>query len=196
MLPLGGPWRKAGLSSWCKALYEKQYHLRWVLERESLASGVGTRIVQLMENQTATPVEILLVEDSPSDAMMTQEALLHNNVLNPIHTVTDGTEALLYLRRQGIYSNALKPGLILLDINLPRKNGLEVLAEIKEDSALRTIPVIVLTTSKAQEDIVRAYALHANSYMSKPVEFSEFIEAMKALKDFWFSVVTLPAGIP
>ncbi|MBL8021674.1 MAG: response regulator [Leptospirales bacterium] len=145
-----------------------------------------------MGNHSSPLAEILLVEDSPSDAMMTQEALFENNVINHVNTVNDGTEALLFLRRQGAYAAVVRPGLILLDLNLPRKNGLELLEEIKQDPDLKTIPVIVLTTSRAREDIDRSYALHANSYIPKPVEFAEFAEAMRVMKEFWFKIVALP----
>ncbi len=138
------------------------------------------------------PIEILLVEDSPTDAMMAREALSHNKVLNKLHLVEDGVEAMAFLRRQGRYKQAPRPGLILLDLNLPKKSGLEVLAEVKADDALKFIPVVVLTTSQAEEDIVKSYGHHANCYITKPVEFSKLAEAMRSLNEFWFSVVTLP----
>jgi len=138
------------------------------------------------------PIEILLVEDSPTDVLMTREALEHAKVLNHLHVVEDGVEALAFLRKQGRYSNAPRPGLILLDLNLPRKNGQEVLAEIKVDEALKAIPVVILTTSKAEEDIVKAYGLHANCYIAKPVDFANFAQVVCSINQFWFSVVILP----
>jgi CheY-like chemotaxis protein len=137
-------------------------------------------------------VDILLVEDSPSDAMMTREALASSRVLNRLHIVDDGVEAIQFLRRQGKYTSSPRPGIILLDLNLPRKGGIEVLKEIKEDPDLRAIPVIVLTTSKAQEDIGRSYGLHANCYVCKPIEFPKLAEAVSAVGDFWLCFVTLP----
>ena len=138
------------------------------------------------------PVEILLVEDSPTDVLLAQEALEHAKVLNNLHYVPDGVEALNYLRRQPPYADAVVPDLILLDLNLPRKDGREVLAEIKNDEELKRIPVVVLTTSKAEEDIHRAYGLHANCYITKPVDFDQFANVVKAIESFWFTIVTLP----
>jgi CheY-like chemotaxis protein len=138
------------------------------------------------------PIEILLVEDSAADVMMAQEALSYNRVLNKLHLVEDGVEALSFLRRQGKYAQAPRPGLILLDLNLPKKSGLEVLAEIKADETLKLIPVVVLTTSQAEEDVVKSYGYHANCYITKPVEFPKLVEAVRTLNAFWFSVVTLP----
>lgn len=137
-------------------------------------------------------IEILLVEDSPSDALMTQEALEFSKVLNVLHTVNDGVEAMAFLRKQGKYSGALTPGLVLLDLNLPRKSGLEVLSEIKCDEKLRTIPVVVLTTSKAEEDVVKSYGSYANCYITKPVEFSKLADAVRGIRDFWLCLATLP----
>lgn len=137
-------------------------------------------------------VDILLVEDSPSDAMMTREALASSRVLNRLHVVDDGVEAIEFLRRQGKYARSPRPGLILLDLNLPRKGGIEVLKEIKEDPELRVIPVVVLTTSKAQEDVGRSYGLHANCYVCKPIEFPKLAEAVRAVGNFWLCFVTLP----
>lgn len=138
------------------------------------------------------PVEILLVEDSPTDVLLAQEALEHAKVLNNLHIVSDGVEALDFLFRRGEYANAARPDLILLDLNLPRRDGREVLEEIKSDEQLKRIPVVVLTTSKAEEDIVRAYGLHANCYISKPVDFDQFTHVVKAIENFWFTVVSLP----
>lgn len=136
--------------------------------------------------------EILLVEDSPSDVLMTREALQSAKVLNNLHVVEDGVQAMDFLYRRGDYASAPQPDLILLDLNLPRKSGLEVLAEVKADAKLRSLPIVVLTTSKAEEDIVRAYGLHANSYVTKPVDFSSFASVIRSIEHFWFAVVTLP----
>ena len=138
------------------------------------------------------PIEILLVEDNPGDVRLTIEALKEGKVSNHLSVARDGVEALAFLRREGPHANAARPDLILLDLNLPRKDGREVLAEIKEDSRLRRIPVVVLTTSKAEEDILRTYDLHANCYISKPVELEQFISVVRSIDDFWLSVVRLP----
>ena len=137
-------------------------------------------------------VDILLVEDSPTDVMMTREALDYHKVLNPLHVIEDGEMAMEYLKRRGRYAAARRPGLIILDLNLPRKSGREALKEIKADSELKTIPVVVLTTSKAEEDIVKSYGLNANCYITKPVDFSKFIDVVRSINDFWLGVVTLP----
>jgi len=137
-------------------------------------------------------VDILLVEDSPSDAMMTREALEFSKIANRLHLVDDGVEAMEFLHRSGKYARAPRPGMILLDLNLPRKSGLEVLKEVKSDPALRTIPVVVLTTSKAEEDVVKSYGNYANCYITKPIEFSQLANAVRAVGDFWLAVVTLP----
>ncbi|MCC7377498.1 MAG: response regulator [Verrucomicrobiales bacterium] len=141
---------------------------------------------------SAKPIDILLVEDSPTDALMTREALAFSKILNQLHVVTDGVEALAFLRRQGSYSGAPRPDLILLDLNLPKKTGAEVLREIKADPSLGSIPVVVLSTSQAEEDINRSYGLHASCYITKPVEFPKFAEVVQSIRHFWFSVVTLP----
>jgi two-component system, chemotaxis family, response regulator Rcp1 len=140
----------------------------------------------------ARPVEILLVEDNPGDVRLAQEALNDAKMANNLNVVTDGVDALEYLRRQGKHSDVPRPDLILLDLNLPRKDGREVLGEVKEDEDLRTIPVVVLTTSDAEADIMRSYELHANAYVRKPVDFDAFIEVVRTIEDFWFSVVKLP----
>jgi chemotaxis family two-component system response regulator Rcp1 len=137
-------------------------------------------------------IDILLVEDNPGDVRLTKEALKDAKVLNDVHVVRDGVEAMEFLRREGPYANAPVPDMILLDLNLPRKDGREVLAEIKEDRILKRIPVVILTTSKADEDIIRTYNLHANAYITKPVDLSRFIEIMHTLEEFWFSIVKLP----
>lgn len=138
------------------------------------------------------PIEILLVEDNPGDVRLTVEALKEGKVRNNLAVAKDGVEALAYLRRQGSHASASRPDLILLDLNLPRKDGREVLAEIKEDAVLRRIPVVVLTTSKAEEDILRTYDLHANCYITKPVDLEQFISVVRSIDDFWLSVVRLP----
>jgi CheY-like chemotaxis protein len=137
-------------------------------------------------------IDILLVEDNPGDVRLTKEALKDAKVLNDVHVAQDGVEAMQFLHREGPYANAPVPDMILLDLNLPRKDGREVLAEIKEDPKLKRIPVVVLTTSKADEDIIRTYNLHANAYITKPVDLSRFIEIMHTLELFWFSIVKLP----
>jgi two-component system response regulator len=139
------------------------------------------------------PINILLVEDSPTDVLITREALENAKVINNLQVAEDGVEALQILRRQGRYAQAAHPDLILLDLNLPRKDGREVLQEIKNDEQLKTIPVVVLTTSKAEEDIMKAYGQHANCYITKPVDFTEFASVVKSIERFWFAVVTLPA---
>ncbi len=137
-------------------------------------------------------IEILLVEDSPSDAALAIEAFENAKVANRIVLVEDGIEALVYLRGQGKYAGEPRPDIILLDLNLPRKNGREVLKDLKADPALQTIPVIVLTTSNRDKDIQEAYELHANCFIVKPVDFTKFIDVVKSLEDFWLTVVTLP----
>ena len=138
------------------------------------------------------PIEILLVEDNPGDVRLTQETLKDTKVRNNMHVVMDGIDAVAFLRRGGKYADVPRPDLILLDLNLPKKDGREVLAEIKADSDLKSIPVVVLTTSKAEQDIFRAYDLHANCYITKPVNLDQFIEVVKCIEDFWFTIVKLP----
>lgn len=138
------------------------------------------------------PIEILLVEDNPGDVRLTIEALKEGKVANKIYVAADGIEALAFLRREGKYENAPKPDLILLDLNLPKKNGREVLAEIKMDSRLKRIPVVILTSSQAEKDIVTTYNLHANCYITKPVDFGQFIDVVKSIENFWFTIVKLP----
>jgi len=137
-------------------------------------------------------VEVLLVEDNPGDARLTQEALREGKLRNRIHHVRDGVEALAFLRREGDYRNAPVPDIILLDLNMPRKDGREVLAEIKADPQLRFIPVVVLTTSEAENDVVKSYELHANCYITKPVDLEKFTEIVHTIEDFWLEIVTLP----
>jgi CheY-like chemotaxis protein len=136
-------------------------------------------------------VHVLLVEDDPGDVLMTREAFEHHKLRNVLHVVTDGEQALQFLRRTGDYADAPRPGLILLDLNLPRLDGLEVLAEVKADPLLKIIPVVILTTSQAHEDILRSYALHANAYVSKPVDFERFMEAIRQIDSFFVTVVKL-----
>jgi two-component system, chemotaxis family, response regulator Rcp1 len=145
-----------------------------------------------MSRESVSPIEILLVEDSPSDVLFTREALAQAKVMNTLHVVSDGVQAMNYLYRRGESANAPRPDLIILDLNLPRKNGREVLAEIKADDDLKIIPVVVLTTSSAEEDVVKAYGLHANCYVVKPIDFSSFVQIVKDIGHFWFSVVTIP----
>jgi CheY-like chemotaxis protein len=142
--------------------------------------------------QAPTPIDILLVEDDPGDVLMTREAFEHHKIRNALHVASDGVEALEFLNRQGRFEAAPRPGLILLDLNLPRKDGREVLGEIKQDPRLRSIPVVVLTTSEADEDILRSYDLHANAYVTKPVDFEKFVEVVRKIDDFWVTVVQLP----
>ena len=138
------------------------------------------------------PIEILLVEDNPGDVRLTKEALKEGKVYSNLHTVKDGVEAMEFLRRQGRYSSVPRPDIILLDLNLPKKDGREVLHEIKTDEVLKRIPVVVLTTSKAEEDVLRTYNLHANCYVTKPVDLEKFIVVVKSIDVFWLTIVTLP----
>jgi two-component system response regulator len=137
-------------------------------------------------------VEILLVEDSPADVIITREAFKEARLQNTLHVVDDGVQAMEFLHQLGAYASAPRPDLILLDLNLPRKNGQEVLAEIKGDPKLQSIPIVILTTSNAEEDILKAYDLQANCYVIKPVGFENFLKAVQSIHNFWFSVVTLP----
>ena len=138
------------------------------------------------------PIDILLVEDDPGDVLMTREAFEHHKIRNTLHVVSDGVQALQFARREAPYEDAPRPGLILLDLNLPRKDGREVLAELKTSESLRTIPVVVLSTSEAEEDILRSYNLHANAYVTKPVDFTRFVEVIRQIDDFYLTVVKLP----
>lgn len=142
---------------------------------------------------TVVPVQILLVEDSPDDIELTREALSDAKLANELHAVMDGEAAIAYLRGEGEHAGKPRPDLILLDLNLPKKNGREVLAEIKGDDALKQIPVIMLTTSAAEEDVADAYSRHVNAYVQKPVDFSEFMTAVQSLEEFWLSIVRLPS---
>jgi CheY-like chemotaxis protein len=148
-----------------------------------------------MENfEKGKPIEILLVEDSPGDARLVQENLKEAKVRNNLNIVADGVEAMAYLRKEGQYKNAAGPDMVLLDLNLPRKDGREVLAEMKEDEKLKRIPVVVLTISQAEEDVFKSYNLHANAYVTKPVDLKQFMLAVKAIEGFWLTVVKLPNG--
>jgi CheY-like chemotaxis protein len=138
-------------------------------------------------------VDVLLVEDDPGDVLMTQEAFADHKVHNRLHVVSDGVEAMAFLRKEGSYADVPSPDLILLDLNLPKMDGREVLAAIKEDQQLRSIPVVILTTSEAEEDVLRSYSLHANAYVTKPVDFERFIEVVKRIDDFFVTVVRLPS---
>jgi CheY-like chemotaxis protein len=137
-------------------------------------------------------VVVLLVEDDEGDVLMTREAFELHKITNPLHVVTDGEQALQFVRRTGPFADAPRPGLILLDVNLPRRSGLEVLAELKRDPELLPIPVVMLSTSQAEEDILRSYKLHANAYVSKPVGFEGFIDAIRQIDDFFLTLIELP----
>ena len=146
----------------------------------------------MAEHGEGQAVHVLLVEDDPGDVLMTREAFEHHKIRNVLHVVTDGEQALQFLRRAGDYADAPRPGLILLDLNLPRLDGLEVLAELKADPVLKVIPVVILTTSSSEEDILRSYRLHANAYVTKPVDVDQFIAAVRQIDEFFVSVVKLP----
>ena len=144
-----------------------------------------------MTSITAVPIEVLLVEDNPGDVRLTREALKDAKVRNTLHVAMDGVEALAFLRRQGKYATVPRPDLILLDLNLPKKNGREVLEEIKQDDALSHIPVVILTTSQAELDIVESYRLHANAYVTKPVDLEQFLKVVGSIEEFWLEIVKL-----
>jgi two-component system, chemotaxis family, response regulator Rcp1 len=145
-----------------------------------------------MTPTVSRPVEILLVEDNPADVRLTREALKEGKVRNNLHVARDGVEALEFLRQEGQFGDAVRPDLILLDLNLPKRDGRQVLEEIKSDSSLRQIPVVILTSSQAEQDIAKAYDLHANCYVSKPVDLDQFIKVVRSIESFWFSIVKLP----
>jgi CheY-like chemotaxis protein len=138
------------------------------------------------------PIEILLVEDNPGDIRLTQEGLSESKITNNLRTVGDGEEALSYLRREGLFAAAPRPDLIMMDLNLPRMDGRELLAKIKSDDDFRRIPVVVLTTSQAEDDVIKAYDLHANCYITKPVDLEKFITVVNSIEDFWLTMVRLP----
>jgi chemotaxis family two-component system response regulator Rcp1 len=137
-------------------------------------------------------VELLLVEDNPGDVRLTREAWKEARIPNRLHVVGDGVEALSFLRREGRHAAAARPHIVLLDLNLPKKDGREVLAEIKKDPALKHIPVVILTTSRAEQDVIQSYDLHANCYISKPLDMDHFIQVVRAIEDFWLATATLP----
>jgi CheY-like chemotaxis protein len=145
----------------------------------------------MTDHSECQAMHVLLVEDDPGDVLMTREAFEYHKLRNVLDVVTDGEQALQFLRRSGDYADAPRPGLILLDLNLPRVDGLEVLAEIKADPVLKVIPVVILTTSQAQQDVLRSYALHANAYVSKPVDFERFMEAIRQIDNFFVTLVKL-----
>lgn len=144
-------------------------------------------------SEMARPIEILLVEDNPADVRLTIEALREGKVKNQLSVARDGADAMEFLRRQGKYKDAPRPDLVLLDLNLPRKDGRQVLSEIKADDELKRIPVVVLTTSSAEADILKSYSLHANCYITKPVDLTQFVQVVKSIDDFWLTVVRLPS---
>lgn len=141
------------------------------------------------------PVEILLVEDNPGDERLTREALKEGKVYNNFHWVKDGVEAMEFLRRQGRYKDAPRPDIVLLDLNLPKKDGREVLAEVKADPNLRLIPVVIITSSEAEQDVLKTYELHANCYVTKPVDLEQFIKVIQSIETFWLTIVTLPSSV-
>ena len=145
-----------------------------------------------MGQRTVRTIDILMVEDDPGDVRLTREALKGSKVLHSLNVVEDGVAALDYLRKAPPWQDAVRPDIVLLDLNLPRKDGREVLAAMKEDAALRMIPVVILTTSQAEEDVLRAYNLNANCYVTKPVDFDQFMRIVRTIEDFWLNVVTLP----
>lgn len=146
----------------------------------------------MREEKGGHPIDILMVEDNPGDIRLTLEALKENKMNNALHVVKDGVQAMAFLRREGEYTAAPRPDLVLLDLNLPKKDGREVLAEIKADPALMRIPVVILTTSQAEEDILRSYNLHANCFVTKPVDLDQFIRVVQSIEHFWLTIVKLP----
>ena len=149
-------------------------------------------MVAIGECVQVQPAEILVVEDNPGDVRLMREALRESKIINQLRAVSDGQEALAFLRKQGRYAHAIRPDLILLDLNLPGKDGREVLSEIKADPDLRRIPVVIVTSSKTEEDIVRSYNHHANCYITKPLDLEKFVEVVQAIQNFWISIVKLP----
>jgi two-component system, chemotaxis family, response regulator Rcp1 len=148
-----------------------------------------------MENMSSvTPVKILLVEDNPGDVDLARDALEHSKIKNELHVTSDGEAAMAFLRKEGAFADAPEPGLIILDLNLPKKDGREVLAEIKADPDLKHIPVVILTTSAAEKDVLETYNLHANCYIKKPIDFGEFMKVVKSIENFWLTIVVLPNG--
>jgi len=145
-----------------------------------------------MDSRLGVPIEILLVEDNPVDVMLTQETMKHVKLSNRLYVTVDGEDAMAFLRREGKYVGAVRPDIILLDLNLPKKDGREVLQEVKADPNLRAIPVVILTTSDSDEDILKSYQLYANCYITKPVNMNQFAKVVKTIEDFWFTIVKLP----
>ena len=141
------------------------------------------------------PVEFLLAEDNPGDVRLTKEALRESKISNNLNVVPDGVEAMAFLRRMGSYADAPRPDVILLDLNLPKKDGREVLAEVKADPNLRLIPVVIITSSEAEQDVLRTYELHANCYVTKPVDLEQFIKVIQSIETFWLTIVTLPSSV-
>lgn len=149
--------------------------------------------MDMQHNSDGSPIDVLLIEDNPGDQELTREALKRGRINNTLHVVDDGEDAMAFLRQQGEYAGVVRPGLILLDLNLPKMDGREVLKQIKQDHSLKTIPVVVLTTSESERDVLQSYQLNANCYLTKPVEFKDFIEVISVLEQFWFTLVKLPA---
>lgn len=145
-----------------------------------------------MDSRLGVPIEILLVEDNPVDVMLTQETMKHVKLSNHLHVTVDGEDAMAFLRREGKYTGAVRPDIILLDLNLPKKDGREVLQDVKADPNLRAIPVVILTTSDSDEDILKSYQLYANCYITKPVNMNQFAKIVKTIEEFWFTIVKLP----
>jgi CheY-like chemotaxis protein len=143
--------------------------------------------------EAVRPIEVLLVEDDEGDVLMTREALEEGKVFNRLNVVGDGVQAIAYLRREQPYADVIRPDLVLLDLNLPRRDGRQVLADVKNDPELRRIPIVVLTTSEAEEDVLRSYDLHANAYVTKPVDFDRFVKVIRQIDEFFISVVRLPS---
>lgn len=149
-----------------------------------------------METKTmGRPVEFLLAEDNPGDVRLTREALRESKISNNLNVVPDGVEAMAFLRREGQYADAPRPDVILLDLNLPKKDGREVLAEVKADPNLRLIPVVIITSSEAEQDVLKTYELHANCYVTKPVDLEQFIKVIQSIETFWLTIVTLPSSV-
>ena len=148
----------------------------------------------MTQSSLGEPIDILLVEDSNADARLAQEALRSSKIRNVLHRVADGEEAMAFLHREGRYADAPRPGLILLDLNLPKKDGREVLAEIKGDENLKRIPVVILTISSDEEDVLKTYNLHANCYITKPIDLGQFVKMVRSIEDFWLTIVRLPNG--
>lgn len=147
-----------------------------------------------MESKISKPIDILLIEDNPGDARLAKEALMDSKIKNNLYIAIDGVDAINFLYKKGNYKEVPRPDLILLDLNLPKKDGREVLEEIKNDENLKRIPVVILTTSRAEEDIIKTYNLHANCYITKPIDFEQFIKVVKSIEDFWLTIVKLPNG--